>query len=203
MYIDSRHWTWVGTSNGLYLYTSPKDKPMVFSKRNGLFNDVIHAVIEDDQHNIWVSTSYGISCVEIRNGQVNQVFSFNDNDNIPNETFIDAKAMKLSDGRIVMQALDHVVTFQPKDFIPMFEQKPYEMHPKLTKLLVNGIDVKAGAKVDGVVVLDKAITRTKEINLNYDQNSISLTFSALNYLKRPITCEIESWESCLLRITNA
>ena len=185
MMLDSRKWTWVGTSNGLYLYTSPQTKPVIFSSRNGLLNSVIHAVIEDDMHNIWVSTSYGISCIHIVDGKVKQVFCFSSNDNVPNETFIKAKAMKLADGRIVMQALDHVVEFNPKDFTSLLDQEPYQMHPKLTKLLVNGIDVTAGDKVNGEVVLDKAITRTKEINLNYDQNSLSLTFSALNF-SRPM-----------------
>ena len=57
------------------------------------------------------------------------------------------------------------------------------MQTKLTKLMVNGIDVTAGGKVNGDVVLEKAITRTKEIDLNYDQNSISMTFSALNFAR--------------------
>jgi AraC-like DNA-binding protein len=57
------------------------------------------------------------------------------------------------------------------------------MYPKLTSLLVNGNYVSAGSEVDGRVILDKAITRTAEINLNYDQNTVSLTFSALNFAR--------------------
>ena len=183
MLVDSRHWTWVGTPNGLYLYTTPQAPPTIFSRKNGLLNSVIHSVIEDDLNNIWASTSYGIACIQIEAGNVKQVFCFSDNDNVPNETFINAKAMKLDNGEIVMQALDHVVAFQPRDFLALMNQPAYHMRPKLTKLLVNGIDVKAGSVVNGGVILDKAITRTKEINLNYDQNSISLTFSALNYAR--------------------
>ena len=183
MMVDSRHWTWVGTPNGLYLYMAPQREPMVFTRRNGLLNGVIHAIIEDDMHNIWVSTSYGICCIRIVADMVKQVFCFSDYDNVPNETFINAKAMKMADGMIVMQGIDHIVTFNPKNFMSLLNQEPYEMRPKLTKLLVNGIDVSAGDKVNGDIVLDKAITRTKEINLNYDQNSISMTFSALNFAR--------------------
>ena len=183
MLIDSRQWTWVGTPEGLCLYTSLQKEPVVFSKKNGLLNSVIHSVIEDDMHNIWISTSYGICCLRIVDDKVKQVFCFSIHDNLPPETFINAKAIKMPDGRIVMQGIDHAVTFQPRDFISLLDQQPYEMHPKLTKLLVNGIDVSVGDKVNGSVVLDKAITRTKEINLNYDQNSISMTFSALNYAR--------------------
>lgn len=183
MLTDSRNWMWVGTPNGLFLYTSPQAEPVVYSRKNGLLNGVIHAVIEDDMHNIWVSTSYGITCLRIVDDKVKQVFSFSDNDNVPNETFVNGKAMKLQGGTIVMQAIDHVVKFNPQDFVHLFDQKPYKMYPKLTSLLVNGINVTVGTKVNGEVILEKAITRTKEINLNYDQNSVSLTFSALNYAR--------------------
>lgn len=183
MFVDSRRWTWVATPNGLQLYTSPQAEPMVFSQKNGLLNNVIHSIIEDDMHNIWASTSCGICCVYLKNNVIKQVFSFSRDDNVPNETFVDAKVMKLDNGEIVMQAIDHVVTFNPADFISFFEQEAYEMHPKLTKLMVNGIDIAAGDRVNGDVVLEKAVTRTREINLNYDQNSISMTFSALNFAR--------------------
>lgn len=183
MYIDSRRWTWVATPNGLYLYTTPQAEPMVISQKNGLLNNVIHAVVEDDLHNIWVSTSYGISCVHIKNNVVKQVFSFNNNDHVPNETFVNGKAMKLPSGEIVMQAVDHLVRFNPMDFISFFDQEPYIMPLKLTKLMVNGIDVSAGEKVNGEVVLNRAITRTREINLSYNLNSVSLTISALNFAR--------------------
>lgn len=183
MYIDSRQWTWVATPNGLYMYTSPQALPVVFSRQNGLLNNVVHTIVEDNRHYIWVGTSYGISCVQIENKEVKQVFSFNHNDNVPNETFVNAKVMKLPTGEIVMQAIDHVVTFDPADFDVFFHQKAYPMQLKLTKLMVNGIDVTAGDKVDGEVILDRAITRVRDINLNYDQNSVSLTFSALNYAR--------------------
>lgn len=183
MYIDSRKWTWVGTRKGLYLYTTPQAAPVIFSTKNGLMNNVVHGIIEDDLHNIWASTSYGICCIYIVDDAVKEVFYFNENDNVPNETFINAKAMKLDDGTIVMQALDHVIKFQPRDFETLFNREPYQMQPKLTKMLVNGIEVSAGYKINGKVVIENAITRMREINLNYDQNSLSLTFSALNYAR--------------------
>ena len=185
MYIDSRNWTWVGCATGLYLYKTPHDKPIIYSKDCGLLNNVIHAIIEDDAHNIWASTSYGISCLQVNKNYVSRVFSFNELDNVPNETFINGKAMKLDDGTIVMQALDHIVTFQPTEFDSLLMQTANIMYPKLTQMLINGINVQVGTTINGTVILDRAISRTKEINLNYDLNTVTLTFSALNY-SRPL-----------------
>lgn len=183
LYVDSRGWSWVATLTGLQLYKSPKDDPIIFSRKNGLLNDIIHAIVEDDYHNIWASTSYGIACIHVVRGEVQQVFYFTTEDNVPNETFLDAKALKLPDGKIIMQSLDHVVVINPSEYLDFFNQKAYVLYPKLNKLLVNGIDVEAGDRVAGEVVLERAITRTKIIDLTYEQNSISMTFSAQNYAR--------------------
>lgn len=183
MFIDSRRWTWVGTSTGLFLYKSPQAQPILISRRTGLLNNVIHTIIEDNMHNMWVASSYGISCMQIVDNEVKYVTSFNYEDNVPNETFIDGKALKLEDGRIVMQSLDHVVVFNPAEFHSLLSQQPIQMHPKLTSMLLNGTYVNAGTEVNGRVILTKAITRTAEINLNYDENTVTLTFSALNFAR--------------------
>lgn len=182
---DSRDWTWFGTSVGLYLYKTPQSKPIIFTKRNGFLNNVIHSVVEDKNHNIWVSTSYGISCIIFENDKPVFVNSFNARDDVPNESFINGKARCLDDGMIIMQSIDHVVAFYPDAFIVTNARKPFRMFPKLVRLLVNGNYVEPGEEKDGNVIIDRAITRVRDISLNADQNSISLTFSGLNYY-RPV-----------------
>ena len=68
---DSRGWDWVGTSSGLQLYRSKTDRlPVVYTRKDGLLNNVIHTIIEDDLHNIWVGTSYGLSCLVFENNKI-------------------------------------------------------------------------------------------------------------------------------------
>ena len=183
MYTDSRNWSWFGTSTGLYLYRTPKSDPEVFNKKNGLFNEVVHAVVEDKNHNIWLSTSCGISCILLEGDKVVFVNSYNADDNVPNESFVNCKAICLDDGTIAMQAIDHVVVFDPDKFKIMNSRMPLKFYPKLIKIAVNGFTVKPGMDYDGNVIIDRAISRVKEINLNSDQNSVSLTFSGLNYFR--------------------
>ena len=117
MYNDSRDWMWIGTTKGLYLYRSANGKPVYFGKREGLINSYIHAIVEDKDHNIWLATSYGISCIIFKGDEPVFVNSFNYEDNIPNESFVNCKAVCLDDGTIVMQSIDHIVTFDPSDFV--------------------------------------------------------------------------------------
>lgn len=183
-YRDSRGWIWVGSLNGLYYYKPGSKTPIYVKKEEGMVNDVVHSIIEDGKHNMWVSTSNGIVGLRIRNGKVDFVNSFIDSDGIPAEAFVNGRAMRLADGTIVMQALDHVISFNPMK-MSIMEDNNVLLHPKFVRLQVNGSNVQAGTVIDGKVVTDKAISRINTINVASTQNSLSLKFSALNYF-RPI-----------------
>jgi AraC-like DNA-binding protein/ligand-binding sensor domain-containing protein len=179
VYKDSRGWTWTGTYAGLQLQKRQGDKVTTLKREDGLSNEMIHAVIEDDNHDIWVSTSYGIAHLFVKNDEVTRIESYVLLDNVPNESFVNGCAAKMDDGSIVMQALDHMVTFNPAKFHPDFLDMM--LFPKLIRLNVDGFTVQPGQKVDGRVILDRAVTRTKGFSVNYDQNSIRMTFAGLNY----------------------
>ena len=134
-------------------------------------------------HNIWVGTSSGISCLLIQDGNLRFINSYNQWDNVPSESFVNGKALRLNDGTITMQMLDHVIEFNPDKMITVTGGVMYDITPKLIRLMVNGNNLQTGDELDSNVILDKAIPRMKEINLNYNQNSVTLTFSSMNYFR--------------------
>lgn len=183
LYTDSRGWSWIGTTTGLYLYKSPQSEPVLFNRRRGFYNNVVHSVVEDKSHNIWVATSCGISCILFNGETPYFVNSFGDIDNVPSESFVNCKAICLDDGTVVMQSIDHVVAFHPDSLADVNIPHTYKMYPKLIKLMVNGNVVVPNQSIDGNVVINKAITRVKDIWINSNMNSVVLHFSALNYYR--------------------
>ena len=179
---DSRGWTWVCTRTGLALYKNGEKKPRIFTCKDGLYNEVIHSAIEDLAGDVWVCTSYGISQLVIKDGQFVIINSYNDADNVPNESFVNGRVARLNDGTILMQALDHIVAFNPASF-HHDSFRDFKCYPKLTRLMVNGNVVTAGTTIDGERILDRAITRAWEINVDYNHNTLSFLFSALNYFR--------------------
>ncbi len=184
VYKDSRGWTWTGTYTGLKLQKSEDAAVQYISQKEGLRNEMVHSVIEDNMHNMWVATSFGISQLYIRDDSVDHIESYTESDNVPVETFVKGRAMKLDDGTIVMQSLDHVVAFHPSNFYEN-EIKKMSLLPKLVRLMVNGHFVEAGTKLDGKTILETSVTQTEDITVDYNHNTLSLTFSGLNYM-RPI-----------------
>lgn len=184
VYKDSRGWTWVGTSQGLQVYRKESDVlPQVFTKKDGLYNNIVHSIVEDNMHDLWVATSYGISVVMFSENRVHRIISYNEYDNIPNEGFVNGKAMRMPDGKIVMQGLDHVVEFDPATMSTLNKKFAFQIFPKLVKLMVNGVDVNTTTEIDGKRVVDRALSRIWGVDLNYNMNSITMTFSALNYFR--------------------
>ena len=179
IYQDSRGWTWTGTYSGLLLQKTAADKGTMLTHKDGLSNEMIHAVVEDDNHDIWASTSYGIAHLFIKNDSVVRIESYIHSDDVPNETFVNGCAVKLDDGTIVMQALDHMVTFHPDTFHPDFLD--IVLYPKLVRMTFGASEVHAGDTINGHVILDKSITRVAEFSVNYNMNSFQLVFSGLNY----------------------
>lgn len=180
---DSRGWLWTGTYRGLTLHR-PGKSDQLFNRKDGFINDVVHAVIEDDEHHIWASTSYGVARLYIKGDNVSHLEAYINQDNIPNDAFLNRRAAKMADGTIVMQTIDRVVVFNPAKFQGE-HFGDMKLFPKLVRLMVNGVYAEAGMKMDGKVVLERSASRTREFHVNYNQNSLSLTFSGLNYL-RPV-----------------
>ena len=111
------------------------------------------------------------------------ILSYNQYDNVPNESFVNGKALSLPDSSIVMQSLDHVVVFNPSRMATIRSSMGFDLYPELVGLLVNGNRLRTGEKLNGKVVLNLAMIRMKEFDFDYDQNSLSLTFSALNHFR--------------------
>ena len=182
---DSRGWTWVGTPQGLMVFRRESDLlPQVYTTKDGLYNNIVHSIVEDNAHHIWVATSYGISVVLFdEDDRVHFINSYNQYDHVPNEVFVNGKAMKLPTGEIAMQSLDHVVVFNPDKMTTLDNRYPFKIYPKLIKLMVNGIDVNTTTEIDGERILDRALSRVWGLDLNYNHNSLTLVFSALNYFR--------------------
>ena len=152
---DSRGWTWVGTNQGLQLFRKESDKlPQMITCRDGLLNDVVHSITEDLDHQIWIGTSYGISCIMLKDNNVDLVASYNTYDQVPPESFANNGAACTPDGMVVMQMLDHMLMFYPRQMKTIGGNMHFEIFPKLIRLFVNGNELKAGDMIDGKVILE-------------------------------------------------
>lgn len=175
---DVRGWEWTGTQDGLKLFDPKKKKERIFYTKDGLSNNFVHSILEDRHHNIWITTSYGITKLQI--DAVNRKISFttfgSDEGTLQGE-YSNGAAFEAVDGTLYFGGINGFNTLKTNHVSS--EKLPFK--PVFTNLFLKGEKIEPGTRYDGRIIMPVAAPYTKEIQLSYDQNFLTFEFSALNY----------------------
>ncbi len=177
---DSDGNMWLGTYdqgvNKAYVnpVTALPDSFISFSVQDGLCNETIFSIIEDDQKNIWFSTDFGLSKYLPKKGRF---INYYESDGLLSNQFSWSARYKSYDNKLFFGSPKGLLAFYPdsiQDYIPIPQIQ-------LTALKIFGEEVNAG-DVDSP--LKKDINSTDSIELSSYQNSIAFEYVALS-LKNP------------------
>ena len=109
---DGVYWLATG-GQGLVRWDREKSEYAQFTTSNGLPNNVIYAVYEDDFQNLWLSSDYGIIQFD---KQALASRSFLLKDGITHEEFNRISHYQAEDGTTYFGGLNGVTAFHPRDF---------------------------------------------------------------------------------------
>jgi len=163
------------------------DNKILITKSNGIrsynnktgclepiFNDSLlitkaKAILEDENNSIWITTEN--SLFKIENNTIQNISS---HWGMPFVQFNNRAIFKSSQGELYLGTLNGFIRFNPQNF---FSEK---ITPPLyiTNLFINNIEQSSISSK----ILSQDIIHTKEITLNYDENTIGISFAALNYV---------------------
>lgn len=176
LFEDSKKQMWIGTSGG-GLNLAVRDSSGTgyqithYTTEEGLVNNVIQSIEEDDNGNLWISTESGISKLDLGTKRIE---NYNFSELWESNLFCESASCKRKDGKLIFGSFNGMYIFDPSTFVNHFSDLPV----LLTKLLVNGIPVKPGAPDSP---LQTSITETESIRLKNGQNAFSIEFSSLNF----------------------
>lgn len=169
---------WVGTfGGGLNKLIVNKDKKIRFKRyteKDGLPNNVIKGILDDNQGNLWMSTNNGLS----KFNPTSETFqNYDVNDGLQSNEFSELTALKTKEGKLFFGGVNGFTTFYPEEIISN-KIKPETV---LTNFSVFNKPVAIGELINGRVILDKSINSINKIKLKYSENSFSFEFAALHY----------------------
>ena len=169
IYKDSKNRIWIGTRSNLIVFRSCNAKTyQTFGTKDGFEDNYFHAIIEGATPDIiWVSTTNGISCLNITNKKVN---NFNKLDGIPLGDYMNATVTKSVDGIIYFGSQNGVCWFSCKSEIP-------EM--KLPEIVISNFAVADKKYAYSGDLVDIPVKET--IELNHNQNTFSVSFNIPDY----------------------
>ncbi|RXK85978.1 helix-turn-helix domain-containing protein [Filimonas effusa] len=177
-YTDSRGWKWIATKDGLKL-GRPGEAPITYYTEQGLANNFVHAILEDRKHRLWITTSYGLSKIEIDPADNKAHFTnFNTYDGALEGEYSGGAAFESANGTLYFGGINGFNILNP-DQIAALRQS---FQPVFTNLFLKGDKVEPGRSYDNNIILSRATPYTQQINLAYNQNFLTFEFSGVNYL---------------------
>ncbi|MCI0691977.1 histidine kinase, partial [candidate division KSB1 bacterium] len=154
---------WLGTwGGGLNKFDTATEKFVHYTEKDGLPNDVIYGILEDDHGNLWLSTNKGISRFNI---QTETFKNYNTHDGLQSYEFNAGAYHKSKSGEMFFGGINGFNAFYPD------EVKDNAYIPPIV--------ITAFKKFDQIAKRD--IAATDEIALSYKDKYLTFEFVALDY----------------------
>lgn len=113
---DSRSLEWFATNLGIRVWDAQHNKAYTITTEDGLENNVISSIVEDDKGICWVATAYNISRISVKKkGDIYtfQVVNFDKNDGVFAGKLYENAFLKTADGTIYLGGHHGVNVFNP------------------------------------------------------------------------------------------
>ncbi len=172
---------WIGTTDGLTSLEIKNSnnfndvKEIIsdlkyYTNKNGLANNVISEIVEDDSGSLWLTTNFGLSKFNIKD---ETFINFSSYDGLTDNNFSSGALIKSRDGFIYAGSNQGLNIFKPEEIhLSDFHRQIIFTEFKIQNKSVTVSDNSS---------LKEDISSTKNIELPFNQNSFTFYFSALDY----------------------
>ncbi|WP_170124259.1 hybrid sensor histidine kinase/response regulator transcription factor [Breznakibacter xylanolyticus] len=169
---------WIGTyGDGLVRCTKDKNNGFTFKHyrhTDGLSNEVIYGILQDESGFIWLSTDYGLSRL---NPQREQFDNFYRADGLLSDQFYWSAAFRSREGYLFFGGTNGLNYFHPSSF-PVY---PHQPNVDIVGVNVFNHPVQVGEERYNRVAIGRTLSQCDTIELSYRDNVFSIEFSALDY----------------------
>lgn len=163
LYYDSKEILWIGTNGGgLNAFDIKSNAFYNYTAKKGLSNDVIYAILPDGKGNLWLSSNKGITKFTAGNTleATPAIINYDNYDGLATE-FNTGAYFSDSKGNLYFGGLNGFYWFKPDDITNN------EILPKTT--------------ITSFEVFNKSLPLLQGTRLKHNQNTLSFTFSSLQY----------------------
>lgn len=175
IYQDKWENIWIGTEgSGLFKYQKNSKIYTVYTTENGLPSNIIQSITDDQNGNLWLGTSKGLSRMDVINSEFRNFIAA---DGLSADEFNQNAVIKLDDSRIMMGTGKGLDVFAPIA-IRLNQTLPRMV---FTSLSVMNQEIHAGSILNNNTIITQNINFCEHISLTYREKTFTIGFSALNY----------------------
>ena len=177
IFYDSRGLLWLGGELGLSVYDERKDSIYYIDRNHGLSNNVVHGIVEDKKHNMWVTTEYGLNKIKVYGKNGNYTFSlhnYSEKDGLSSNFFNTRSIFVNRNGNIYFGGDKGFNVYKYDNEI----DKSKKTNVILTDIQLGNEIIKVDSLYNGKKILDADINICKEVRLDYSDRNITIFFAS-------------------------
>lgn len=171
---DSGKTIWVGTKGGgMARYDEQSGRFQSYTTVDGLPNDVVYGIVEDDLHRLWISTNRGVACFDHRQHSIR---SYTRADGLSGDQFNPYSYCKSRTGTVLFGGIDGITMFNPHNIAD---------NPFTPRTEIRGFSIfdKAVVRDDGRIrIIRDERNEIAEVRIPSSCNQFSIEFVAVNPL---------------------
>ncbi len=165
---------WAGTSTGLVHLHLPGLGVSKYTMKDGLPNDVICAIQSDADNNLWITTNYGLSCMNVEKRTFVNYYA---NEGLQGNEFSKKAACIDQNKQFVFGGINGITCFNPQEIT--HEKK--QLQVRITGFYIHDVAVKKGMKSGSYNIIDSSVLDARKFHLSYKDNSFSIEFATKEF----------------------
>ncbi len=126
---DSHRMIWIGTRQGLFRYDYNKGEFRHYTTADGLPNDMVYGILEDDLGRLWLSTNKGLSCLDPASGTFR---NYTKADGISSNQFNQFSYCQAKNGVFYFGSINGITSFRPHNLT----DNPFSPPPAITGVTI-------------------------------------------------------------------
>ncbi len=178
VYLDSQNKLWLAHRKGVSIWDMKKDTLYFLDKETGLCDNIVRGFIEDNNKDLWVSTSNGLSVITTDQGSLGDpnfvIRNYSTKDGLITNFFNNKALCKRSNGDILMGTNAGFTIINPNKLLYGGEPNARVF---FTGLSVGNEEIQVDSVYNGRKTLDKAIELTDKVAFSYKDKLIAFQFS--------------------------
>ena len=160
---------WVGSrSNGISIFNPISQQYRHIGLAQGLPAITANAIIEDQDHDIWVATPNGVAVIKAGTDKVDRVFK--KYDGLASNIYYRNSSTILSDGTLALGGKEGLALFKPQ-LLKIFRISPTP--------IITGISINFTKSMPHLLAYQA--NKDKPLKLDFNQNTIGFDFALSNY----------------------
>lgn len=171
---DARKNIWIASTNGLYQYAPDATFRRRYTTSDGLPNNYIYGILEDNMNRLWLSTNKGLSCFDTQTGKF---YNYRQEDGLSHNEFNQYAYCKGSDNTLYFGGLDGITYFEPFRFM----ENSFTPQPDITGISILNQPVTYASNGASQVSRDQ-MGNLISITFPFSQSQFNIQYTVSNYL---------------------